>query len=116
MPRRWARRTPKAFALTTVVSAALVWAMPWTLPAQADAVADFYRGKTVTLVVGYGPGGGYDVYARLVARHIGRHIPGNPTIVVQNMPGAGSLRAVNWLYNLAPKDGTAIAHFARNMP
>jgi tripartite-type tricarboxylate transporter receptor subunit TctC len=111
MPRRWARRTPTAFALTTVVSAALL-----ALPAKADAVADFYRGKTVTLAVGYGPGGGYDVYARLVARHIGRHIPGNPTVVVQNMPGAGSLRAVNWLYNLAPKDGTAIAHFARNMP
>ena len=111
MPSRWARRTLPAFALTTVVSAALL-----ALPAKADAVADFYRGKTVTLAVGYGPGGGYDIYARLVARHIGRHIPGNPTVVVQNMPGAGSLRAVNWLYNLAPKDGTAIAHFARNMP
>jgi tripartite-type tricarboxylate transporter receptor subunit TctC len=111
MPRRWARRTPTVFALTTVVSAALL-----ALPAKAEAVADFYRGKTVTLVVGYGPGGGYDIYARLVGRHLGRHIPGNPTIVVQNMPGAGSLRAVNWLYNLAPKDGTAIAHFARNMP
>ena len=111
MPRRWARRAPTVLALTTVVSAALL-----ALPAKADAVADFYRGKTVTLVVGYGPGGGYDIYARLVGRHLGRHIPGNPTIVVQNMPGAGSLRAVNWLYNLAPKDGTAIAHFARNMP
>jgi tripartite-type tricarboxylate transporter receptor subunit TctC len=111
MPSRWARRTPAVFALTTVVSAALL-----ALPAKADAVADFYRGKTVTLVVGYGPGGGYDVYARLVGRHLGRHLPGNPTVVVQNMPGAGSLRAVNWLYNLAPKDGTAIAHFARNMP
>jgi tripartite-type tricarboxylate transporter receptor subunit TctC len=84
--------------------------------AVAGSVADFYSGKTVTLVVGYGPGGGYDVYARLVGRHIGRHIPGNPNIVVQNMRGAGSLRAVNWLYNLAPRDGTAFAHFARNMP
>ena len=81
MPRRWARR-----ALT-----ALAWQCAWTaLPVpKADAVADFYRGKTMTLVVGYGPGGGYDVYARLVGRHLGRHIPGHPTVVVQNMPGAG---------------------------
>jgi tripartite-type tricarboxylate transporter receptor subunit TctC len=105
MPRRWAGRA--------LIALACVWSV---LPAKADAVADFYRGKTVTLVVGYGPGGGYDVYARLVGRHLGRHIPGNPNVVVQNMPGAGSLRAVNWLYNLAPRDGTAIAHFARNMP
>ena len=62
---------------------------------HADAVADFYRGKQVKLIVGYGPGGGYDVYARLLARHLGRYIPGNPAIVVQNMPGAGSLRAAN---------------------
>src|SRR5262245_29390973 len=84
--------------------------------ARADAVADFYKGKQVNLVVGYGPGGGYDVYARLLARHIGRHIPGQPSVVVQNMPGAGSLRAVNYLYNVAPRDGLTIAHFARNMP
>ena len=96
---------------------ALAWAsMAMVLPAQADAVANFYRDKTVNLVVGYGPGGGYDVYARLVGRHLGRHIPGKPNVVVQNMPGAGSLRSVNWLYNVAPKDGTALAHFARNMP
>ena len=73
MPRRWARRALAALAWTTGVAAALL-----ALPAKADAVADFYRGKTVTLVVGYGPGGGYDVYARLVGRHLGRHIPGNP--------------------------------------
>src|SRR5262249_8022357 len=84
--------------------------------AQADPVADFYRGKQINLIVGYGPGGGYDVYARVLGRYLGRHLPGNPTVVVQNMPGAGSLRAVNYLYNVAPKDGTAIAHFARNMP
>jgi tripartite-type tricarboxylate transporter receptor subunit TctC len=94
----------------------LAWMALLVLPATANPVADFYRGKTVTLVVGYGPGGGYDVYARLVGRHLGRHIPGRPNVVVQNMPGAGSLRVVNWLANLAPKDGTAIAHFARNMP
>ena len=110
MPSRGARCTP-VLACTMLVLTAL-----FALPARADPVADFYKGKTVTLVVGYGPGGGYDVYARLVGRHLGRHIPGNPNVVVQNMPGAGSLRSVNWLNNLAPRDGTAIAHFARNMP
>src|SRR5258708_37414024 len=84
--------------------------------AHADDVADFYRGKQINLVVGYGPGGGYDVYARLIARHLGKYLPGNPTIVVQNMPGAGSLRSVNYLANSAPKDGTVIATFARDMP
>src|SRR5260370_15600981 len=85
-------------------------------PARADGVADFYKGKVVNLVVGYGSGGGYDVYGRLVATHLGKYIPGNPTVVVQNMPGAGSLRSVNYLYNTAPKDGTTIATFARDMP
>lgn len=84
--------------------------------AQADPVADFYKGKQVQIIVGYGPGGGNDVYARLLARHIGKHIPGNPNVVVQNMPGAGSLRAANYLYNVAPKDGTVVGTFARNMP
>lgn len=81
-----------------------------------DRVADFYKGKVVTLVVGYGSGGGYDVYARLIATHLGKYIPGNPTVVVQNMPGAGSLRSVNYLYNTAPKDGTTLGIFARDMP
>src|SRR5215510_4723011 len=84
--------------------------------ARAADVADFYRGKQINLVVGYGPGGGYDVYARLVARHLGRHVPGNPAVVVQNMPGAGSLRAVNYLANTAPRDGSVIATFSRDMP
>jgi tripartite-type tricarboxylate transporter receptor subunit TctC len=83
---------------------------------HADPVADFYRGRTVTLVVGYGPGGGYDLCARLVARHIGRYIPGNPTVVVQNMPGAGSLRAANYLYTVAPNDGATFGTIARDMP
>src|SRR5262245_35574356 len=86
------------------------------VPAHADAVADFYKGKQINLIVGYGPGGGYDIYARLLARHFGRFVPGAPNIIVQNMPGAGSLRAVNYLYNVAPKDGSAIAMFSRNMP
>jgi tripartite-type tricarboxylate transporter receptor subunit TctC len=83
------------------------------LPAAADPVADFYSGKTVQLVIGYAPGGGYDVYARALGRYIGRHIPGNPSIVVQNMPGAGSIKAANYLYNIAPKDGTTFGGFSR---
>lgn len=82
----------------------------------ADDVADFYKSKTVQVIVGYGPGGGNDVYARLLARHIGRYIPGQPNVIVQNMPGAGSLRAANYLYNVAPKDGTTFGTFARTLP
>jgi tripartite-type tricarboxylate transporter receptor subunit TctC len=80
---------------------------------RADAVSDFYTGKTVNLVIGYAPGGGYDLYARTLGRHIARHIPGTPNIVVQNMPGAGSLKAANFLYTIAPKDGTTFGGFAR---
>ena len=108
MPSRWARRTLPAFALMTVAAAGL--------PAKADAVADFYRGKTVTLAVGYGPGGGYDVYARLVAPSYRPPYSRQSDRRGAEHAGRGPLRAVNWLYNLAPKDGTAIAHFARNMP
>jgi tripartite-type tricarboxylate transporter receptor subunit TctC len=85
------------------------------VPAQADT-ADFYRGKTINLVVGYGPGGGYDLFARLLARYMPNHMPGKPGVVVQNMPGAASLRATNYLAVTAPKDGTVIAAFDRNMP
>ncbi|HEY2231585.1 MAG TPA: tripartite tricarboxylate transporter substrate-binding protein [Xanthobacteraceae bacterium] len=85
-------------------------------PARAQTVEDFYRGKRLTLTVGYGPGGGYDVFARLLARHLSRFIPGSPSIIVQNMPGAGSLIAANYLYSLAPKDGTVFGLFARDMP
>jgi tripartite-type tricarboxylate transporter receptor subunit TctC len=83
--------------------------------ALADPIAEFYRNNQVSIFVGYGPGGGYDLYARLVARHLGKHIPGEPAMVVQNLPGAGSLRAANYIYTTASKDGTAIATFARNM-
>jgi tripartite-type tricarboxylate transporter receptor subunit TctC len=81
-----------------------------------NTVEDFYRGKQLTLIVGYGPGGGYDITARLVARYLGRYIPGNPTVVVQNMPGAGSMRAANALYVNEPKDGTAFGLIARDLP
>ena len=85
-------------------------------PAQAQSVEEFYKGKRITITVGYGPGGGYDVFARLLARHMGKYIPGNPQMVVQNMPGAGSLTSVNYLYSVAPKDGTTFGTFARDMP
>lgn len=76
--------------------------------AQAQSPAQFYQGKTINLYIGYGPGGGYDLFGRLVARFLGTHIPGKPTVVAQNMPGAGSIRAANYVYNVAPKDGTAL--------
>lgn len=81
--------------------------------AGAQTTAEFYKGKSIELHIGYSAGGGYDVYARLLARHMGKHIPGNPQIVPKNTPGAGSLRATNWLYAAAPKDGTAIGAVAR---
>ncbi|MDO9442258.1 MAG: tripartite tricarboxylate transporter substrate-binding protein [Beijerinckiaceae bacterium] len=78
-------------------------------PAKADAVEDFYKGRTLTLVVGYSAGGGFDLYARSFAKHLRNHVPGNPTVVVQNMPGAGSLTATNYIYNVSPKDGSVFA-------
>jgi tripartite-type tricarboxylate transporter receptor subunit TctC len=78
----------------------------------AGAADDFYAGKTIEMLIGFSSGGGYDIYGRTLARYLGRHIPGNPQIVPQNMPGAGSLKLVNYLYNVAPKDGTAIGIFA----
>ncbi len=74
----------------------------------------FHRGKTVSLLIGYSVGGGYDAYGRLVARHLGKHIPGNPSVVPQNMSGAGSLKAANYLYSVAPKDGSVIGTFSRS--
>jgi tripartite-type tricarboxylate transporter receptor subunit TctC len=90
-----------------VVSAAVVLAVG-ALPAQADAVADFYKGKTISLIVGTSSGNDYDFRGRLLARHLGRHIPGNPTIVPRNMPGAGGINAANWFANVAPRDGTTV--------
>jgi len=76
-------------------------------PGSADA-DNFYKGKTIRFIVGYAPGGGYDTYARLLARHLADALPGHPTVVVQNMSGAGSNRAAGYIYAVAPKDGTAI--------
>ncbi len=77
--------------------------------AHAQSVEEFYKGKTISFVIGYSAGGGYDAYARLVARHMGDHIPGKPTIVPRNMPGAAGRVASAWVYNVAPKDGTVLA-------
>jgi tripartite-type tricarboxylate transporter receptor subunit TctC len=79
--------------------------------AQAQDVGAFYKGKQMTIVVGSSAGGGYDTYARLVGRHMGKHIPGNPIFIVQNMPGAGGNVSANYLYNVAPKDGTVIGAY-----
>ena len=83
----------------------------WAGTAAAGEVADFYRGKSFSIVVGHETGTGFDTYSRLLARHIGRHIPGNPSIVVQNVVGASGISAANWLYNVAPKDGSVMATF-----
>jgi tripartite-type tricarboxylate transporter receptor subunit TctC len=98
----------------SVLAAALA-ALLSAAPASAQSVESFYSGKSITLAIGFTPGGGYDLYGRLVARHLGKHIPGKPNIVPQNMPGAGSMRAAQHLFSVAPKDGTAIATFGRQM-
>jgi tripartite-type tricarboxylate transporter receptor subunit TctC len=90
-------------------------ALAMAAPAHAQSVEDFYRGRTITILVGFSAGGGYDLYARLLARHIGRHIPGNPTVVAQNMPGAGSLKAAQYVYGVAPKDGLTLATVSRSI-
>jgi tripartite-type tricarboxylate transporter receptor subunit TctC len=85
-------------------------------PARADAVEDFYKGKTISLAIAHSAGGGYDLYGRLLARFWRKHIPGHPIIVPQQMTGAGGLRVVNYLYSAAPKDGTFIGTFSRSLP
>ncbi len=100
-----------AIATLLLVTAGL--AMP---PARADGLADFYKGKTVSLVVGSSTGGGYDTMTRAVGRFIGKHIPGAPTVVVRNMPGAGGITALNYIYNTAERDGTVLALVQNNTP
>jgi tripartite-type tricarboxylate transporter receptor subunit TctC len=96
---------------TAVLAAALLVAHSRPGAAQSD-----FSGRTIRLYIGTGPGGGYDTYGRLVARHIGRHIPGNPAVVAQNMPGASSLALTNFLFNTAPRDGTALGIINQAMP
>jgi tripartite-type tricarboxylate transporter receptor subunit TctC len=101
-------------ALTALLAAPLIAA--FAVPAIADPVADFYRGRTVQMVIGVSAGGDYDLRARLLARFMSKHIPGNPKIVPQNMLGAGGLVAANWLANVAPRDGTAMLAISSNLP
>src|SRR3954452_1656003 len=84
--------------------------------AHGQSVAEFYRGKTVNVLIGVGVGGEYDLHARLVARHIGKHIPGNPNVVPQNMTGAGGINMANYLFAQAPRDGTYIGMLGNNFP
>jgi tripartite-type tricarboxylate transporter receptor subunit TctC len=104
-------RVPRLHLLSALASFSAALAVS-TVPVAAQSVANFYSGKTMNLLIGFTVGGAYDLYGRTVARYIGRYIPGNPNVIPQNMAGAGSLKVVNYLYSAAPKDGTAIAHFA----
>jgi tripartite-type tricarboxylate transporter receptor subunit TctC len=104
-----------SMSLTRMLLAALA-AIGFAQAAAAEDVAQFYSGRTVSLVVGHEVGTGFDIYARVLARHLDRHIPGNPAVVVQNMPGASGVTAANWLYRVAPKDGTAMATFVHTVP
>src|SRR5947209_13913503 len=100
-------------APTVLTAAALVLSM--TVSVCAEPIGDFYRGKTLRMLIGYGPGGGYDIYGRLVAEFLPRHLPGRPAIVAQNMPGAGSLVAAKYLAEVAPKDGTVFGSLAQTL-
>ena len=100
--------------LTRAFAAVAIALLP-SSAAFAQSPAEFYKGKSIELYIAYSAGGGYDLYARMLARHLGRHIPGNPQIVPKNMEGAGGLRLANWLYQAAPRDGTAIGATSRNI-
>src|SRR5262245_17678375 len=100
------------FTVGAVAAAGLALLTPHAGVAQAP----FYEGKTITIVVSYAPGGGYDFYSRLLSRHLGNHVPGKPTVVVQNMPAAAGVVAANHVYGAAPKDGTIIAAVDQNIP
>src|SRR5437879_4717174 len=96
-----------------LAAALLAWSHA---PVFAQSAAEFFKGRTIKVVVGFGPGGGYDLYARLLARHLPAHIPGAPSVVVENMEGAGSVRAANFVYEAAPRDGSVIAAVNQNAP
>jgi hypothetical protein len=96
-----------------ITAAATAAALPVGAPARADNVADFYKGRSVALYLGYPPGGAYDIYARLIGRYLTRHVPGNPQFIVRHKPGAASLNLVSELYNTLPRDGSVIGMFAR---
>src|SRR3954452_967777 len=102
-------------ALRRAVCGAALFTVLQAFSAAAQAPADFYRGKTIELYINVSVGGGYDLYARMVARHLGKHLPGNPTILPKNMEGGGGMRLAKWLYKVGPKDGTAFGAVARAM-
>ena len=95
--------------------AALMLVLCLARPTRADPVEDFYKNRTIRVVIGYSVGGGYDLYARLLARHMEKYIPGHPKLLPQNMEGAGSLKATNYLYGVAPKDGSTIGIIGRGL-
>lgn len=99
-----------------ITAAALIAAAVWVGQAQAQSVEEFYSKQNVTIISAFNAGGGNDVYCRLIARYFGKYIPGNPKIIVQNMPGAASIKATNFLYQSAPRDGTVIANIQRSVP
>jgi tripartite-type tricarboxylate transporter receptor subunit TctC len=99
----------------TTIVAIVVAQLTFAANAGADAVADFYRGKTVRVIIGYGAGGNYDLYGRIATEFLSRHIPGNPTVIPVNMPGAGGLKAVDYLYKVAPQDGTHLGAVAQQL-
>ncbi len=106
---------PRQRKLYAFLAGLLAWqAIPGGAPASAQSPAGYYAGKTVKMIIGLGAGGGYDLWARTVARHIGKHLPGNPTVISQNMEGAGSFRAASFMANQAPRDGTVMALIARD--
>ena len=102
LPEMLIVRAAGALCCAALMTGAIV-----SMPAAADPVADFYKGKQINLLIGVGVGGEYDLQARLTGRHIGKHIPGNPGVVPQNMTGAGGLKMANYLYAVAAKDGTS---------
>jgi tripartite-type tricarboxylate transporter receptor subunit TctC len=105
-----------AAVLLSILASGLASAQPALAQTGASVVGPSLAGKTVQMLIGFGAGGGYDLWGRVVARHIGKHLPGNPTVVPQNMPGAGSFVAANNIYNLAPKDGSVMGIIARDAP
>jgi tripartite-type tricarboxylate transporter receptor subunit TctC len=105
----------RSFAALACAALSVFVAAPYWAQAQGPGPEAFYKGRSVNMIIGYSVGGGYDLYARILANHLGKHIPGNPTIVPQNMTGAGSAKAANFLYSVAPKDGSVIGTFSRSM-
>ena len=104
----------RSFATSSIIGLTLL--ALWPSAGRADGVTDFYRGKELRLVIGASVGGGYDIYSRAIAKHLSDHIPGNPTIVPQDMPAGGGLAAANYIYNVAPKDGTVIGSIQNTVP